>query len=322
MQYTYLGTSDVRVSRIALGCMGFAERADNRNPWALGDAAAQPIFRRAVELGVTLWDTANVYGDGTSEEIVGRAVRRYTSREEVVIATKVGLAMHDGPTGSGLSRPAIMEQIDQSLRRLGTDYIDLYQIHRFDPNTPVEETMQALRDVVTAGKARHIGASSMAAWRFAKMQHIAERNGWTRFVSMQNQYNLLQREEEREMFDLLADQTVSSLPWCPLAKGRLARPYGQRTARSNADPIGQQFFSNPDRSIVDAVQDVARDREVPMAQIAIAWLLTNPVVAAPVLGITNPRHLDAAAAATMTTLTEHERHALTTPYTPRRPTGY
>lgn len=322
MQYTHLGTSNMQVSRIALGCMGFTDRADARNPWALDDAAAQPIFRRAVELGITLWDTANVYGGGTSEEILGRAVRRYTSREEVVIATKVGLPMHDGPTGSGLSRPAIMEQIDQSLRRLGIDYIDLYQIHRFDPNTRVEETMQALHDVVKAGKVRHIGASSMPAWRFAKMQHIAELNGWTQFVSMQNQYNLLQREEEREMFDLLADQTVSSLPWCPLAKGRLARPYGQSTARSNADPIGQQFFSDPDRSIVDAVHDVARHREIPMAQIAIAWLLTNPVVAAPVLGITNPRQLDDAATATITTLTDHERHALTTPYTPRRPTGY
>lgn len=322
MQQTDLGTTTMQVSRIALGCMGFAHHPDDRNPWTLDDAAAQPIFRRAVELGITFWDTANVYGAGTSEEIVGRAIRRFTSRKDVVIATKVGLPMHDGPSGSGLSRAAIMEQVDQSLRRLDTDYIDLYQIHRFDPATPVEETMQALHDVVTAGKVRHIGASSMPAWRFATMQHVAEMNGSTRFVSMQNQYSLLQREEEREMFDVLADQTVSSLPWCPLAKGRLARPFGHSTARSHADPMGQRFFGDPDRGIVDAVHDVASRRDVSMAQVAIAWVLANPVVAAPIVGVTDAKHLDDAVAAVSMTLTEPEQHSLTRHYTPRYPTGY
>ncbi|MET7667537.1 aldo/keto reductase [Micromonospora luteifusca] len=321
MRYTRLGPTDLQVSRIALGCMGIG-RATDRNPWTLDEDAAQPIFRRAVELGITLWDTANVYGQGTSEEILGRAVRRYTRREKVVIATKVGLPMHDGPAGSGLSRRAIMEQVDASLRRLGTDYIDVYQIHRFDPRTPVEETMEALHDVVVAGKARFLGASSMAAWQFAKMQHTAELHSWTRFISMQDQYSLVQREEEREMFGLLADQQVSSLPWCPLAKGRLARPYGRRTRRSNSDPTGQQFFDDADHAIIEAVQTVADARGIPMAQIALAWVLSNPVVAAPILGVTAPPHLDDAAAALDVSLSDHERVTLTAPYTPRQPSGY
>jgi aryl-alcohol dehydrogenase-like predicted oxidoreductase len=320
MMYVRLGSSDLQVSRIALGCMGLAQATD-RNPWALDEDTAQPIFRRAVELGITFWDTANVYGNGTSEEILGRAVRRYTRRADVVIATKVGLPMHDGPTGSGLSRRAIMEQIDASLHRLGTDYIDVYQIHRFDPQTPVEETMEALHDVVAAGKARFIGASSMAAWQFSKMQYAAERHSWTRFISMQDQYSLVQREEEREMFGLLADQHVSSLPWCPLAKGRLARPYGERTRRSSADPTGQ-FFDDADHPIIDAVQAVANARGIRMAQVALAWVLSNPVVAAPILGATAPPHLDDAAAALDIALSDRERVTLTASYTPRQPTGY
>ncbi len=240
---------------VALGCMGFADPAHGVNPWALDEQAAAPVFRRAVELGITLWDTANVYGGGTSEEIVGRAVRRYARREEVVIATKVGLPMHDGPGGSGLSRKAVLGQVDASLARLGTDYIDLYQVHRFDPETPVDETMEALHEAVAAGKIRYIGGSSMWAWQFSKMQHTASQHGHARFVSMQNQYSLVQREDEREMFPLLADQGVSSLPWCPLAKGRLARPYGQVTARSARDPLGQRFFGDVDRPIVDAVAE-------------------------------------------------------------------
>src|SRR3954447_4404688 len=291
MEYTRLGSSGLKVSRIILGCMSFGDTSRGFSEWALDDAAAEPIFRQAVELGITFWDTANVYGFGTSEEIVGRAVRKYTRRDDIVLATKVYFAMHDGPGGSGLSRKAIMEQIDASLSRLGTDYVDLYQIHRFDPETPVEETMEALHDVVKAGKARYIGASSMWAWQFATMQDVAERNAWTRFVSMQNQYSLMQREEEREMFGLLADRGVGSIPWSPLAKGGLARPWGERTHRFDTDPVGRRFFGEGDRPIVDAVQRVAEARGVPMAQVALAWVLKNPVVAAPIVGATKPQHL-------------------------------
>ncbi|MDR0344836.1 MAG: aldo/keto reductase [Nocardiopsaceae bacterium] len=322
MDYTRLGPSGLRVSRIALGCMGFGDPGLGVNPWTMDDAAAAPIFRRAADLGITLWDTANVYGHGTSEEVVGRAIQRYTRRENVVLATKVHLPMHPGPGGSGLSRKAIMEQVDGSLARLQTDYIDLYQIHRFDPGTPVEETMQALDDVVRAGKARYIGASSMWAWQFSKLQYIAERHGWAKFISMQDQYSLVQREEEREMFGLLADQGVASLPWCPLARGRLARPYGHRTARSAADPVGQRFFGDSDRSIIDAVHHVATERGVPMAQVALAWVLGNPVVVAPIVGATSPQHLDDAVAALDVRLTEEEVKTLEAPYTPRQPTGF
>jgi aryl-alcohol dehydrogenase-like predicted oxidoreductase len=322
MDYTTLGGSGLTVSRIALGCMGFGAPDRGRNPWALGKDDAGPIFRRAVELGITLWDTANVYGFGASEELVGHAIREYSRREDIVLATKVGLPMHDGPGGSGLSRRAIIEQIDGSLTRLGTDHIDLYQVHRFDPNTPVEETMAALHDVVSAGKARFIGASSMWAWQFAKMQHAAERNGLTRFVSMQDQYSLVQREEEREMFGLLDDQGVSSLPWCSLAKGRLARPYGRETARSRVDPMGQRAFGDSDRRIIDAAERIATARGTSMAHIALAWVLDNPVVAAPVIGATDPGHLDGAAAALGIELSAAETAALEAHYTPRSPSGF
>ena len=322
MQYRRLGTSGLKVSRIALGCMSFGDTSRGFNEWALDDEAAEAIFRQAIDLGVTLWDTANVYGFGTSEEIVGRALRKYTRRDDIVLATKVYFKMHDGPGGSGLSRKAIMEQIDASLSRLGTDFVDLYQIHRFDPDTPVEETMDALHDVVKAGKARYIGASSMWAWQFARMQHIAGRNGWTRFVSMQDQYSLMQREEEREMFGLLADEGVGSIPWSPLAKGRLARPWGERTQRSETDPVGRRFFGDGDQPIVDAVQRVAEARGIPMAQVALAWVLKNPVVAAPIVGATKPHHLPDAVAALDVHLTDDEINMLEEPYTPRLPTGF
>jgi aryl-alcohol dehydrogenase-like predicted oxidoreductase len=322
MQYTRLGTSGLKVSRIVLGCMSFGDTSRGFNEWALDDEAAEPIFRQAVDLGITFWDTANVYGYGTSEEIVGRAIRKYTRRDDIVLATKVFFGMHDGPGGSGLSRKAIMEQIDASLSRLGTDYVDLYQIHRFDPDTPVDETMEALHDVVKAGKARYIGASSMWAWQFAKMQHVAERNGWTRFVSMQNQYSLMQREEEREMFGLLADQGVGSVPWSPLAKGRLARPWGERTQRSDTDPIGRRYFGDADRPIAEAVQRVAEARGIPMAQVALAWVLKNPVVAAPIVGATKPHHLPDAVAALDVQLSDYEIRTLEEPYTPHLPTGF
>ncbi len=230
--------------------------------------------------------------------------------------------MHDGPGGSGLSRKAIMEQIDASLSRLGTDYVDLYQIHRFDPDTPVEETMEALHDVVKAGKARYLGASSMWAWQFAKMQQAAERNGWTRFVSMQNQYSLLQREEEREMFGLLADQGVGSLPWSPLAKGWVARPWGERTHRAATDPLGARYSGDVNRPIVEAVQQVAEARGIPMAQVALAWVLKNRLVTAPIVGATKEHHLPDAVAALDVNLTDDEVRALEAPYTPRMPTGF
>ena len=227
MECGRLGNSGLRVSRIALGCMSFGDTSRGFSEWSLGDQEARPFFRQAIELGITFWDTANVYGIGSSEEIVGRAIDECARREDIVLATKVHFKMHDGPGGSGLSRKAIMEQIDASLTRLGTDYVDLYQIHRFDPATPVEETMEALHDVVKAGKARYLGASSMWAWQFAKMQHAADLHGWTRFVSMQDQYNLMQREEEREMFGLLADQGVGSIPYSPVAKGTACAALGR-----------------------------------------------------------------------------------------------
>ena len=290
--------------------------------WALGDEAAAPIFRQAVEHGITFWDTANVYSSGSSEEITGRAIREYTRREDVVLATKVFFPMHDGPGGSGLSRKAIMEQIDASLARLGTDYVDLYQIHRFDPTVPVEETMEALHDVVKAGKARYLGASAMWAWQFAKMQHAADAHGWTRFVSMQDQYSLMYREEEREMFGLLADQGVGSIPYSPLAKGRLARPFGEHTKRFDNDPVGRAHFGDGDRAIVDAVAAVAEARGIPMAQVALAWVLHNPVVSAPIVGATKSHHLADAVAALDVALTDDEIAALEGAYTPRMPVGY
>jgi 1-deoxyxylulose-5-phosphate synthase len=322
MQYTRLGTSGLKVSRIALGCMSFGDTSRGFNQWALDDDGAEPVFRHALEAGITFWDTANVYGFGSSEEIVGRAIRRYTRREDVILATKVRFRMHDGPGGSGLSRRAIMENIDASLARLDTDYVDLYQIHRFDRETPVEETMEALHDVVKAGKARYIGASSMWAWQFSKMQYTALLHGWTRFVSMQNQYSLMMREEEREMFPLLIDQGVGSIPWSPLAKGRLARPWGERTQRSENDPVQTRNFSDGDRPIADAVQRVAAARGIPMAQVALAWVLRNPAVAAPIVGPTKAHHLDDAVAALSVELEAEEVRQLEAPYTLRLPTGF
>jgi aryl-alcohol dehydrogenase-like predicted oxidoreductase len=327
MEYTRLGSSGLTVSRIVLGCMSYGDPKEPRGfPWTLDDEAAEPLLKQALDLGVTFWDTANVYGHGTSEGIIGRAMRKLASREEIVLASKLFFPMHDGPGGRGLSRKAIMEQIDGTLTRLGTDYVDLYQIHRFDPETPVEETMEALHDVVKSGKARYLGASSMSAWQFSKMQYTARLHGWTEFVSMQNQYSLLQREEEREMFPLLADQGVGSIPWSPLAKGRVARPFGQAgTTRSAKDPAAERFFDGHgerDKPIVDAVEEVAGERGVPMAQVALAWVMRNPGVTAPIVGATKPRHLADAVAAMELTLTDDEVERLEAGYTPRQPTGY
>lgn len=324
MEYTYLGNSGLKVSRIAMGCMSFGDTSTGFNEWALDDAGAAPFFKQAVELGITFWDTANVYCAGTSEEIVGRAIKQFSKREDIVLATKVHFKMHDGPGGSGQSRKAIMEQVDASLRRLGTDYIDLYQIHRFDPTTPVEETMEALHDVIKAGKVRYIGASAMWAWQFSKLQYTASLHGWTRFISMQDQYSLLQREEEREMQGLLADQGVGSIPYSPLAKGRVARPFGTETKRSSNDPVGNAHFDaagDRDKPIIDAVEAIAVARGIPMAQVALAWVLKNPVVDAPIVGATKQHHLADAAAALDVHLTAEECTTLEQHYTPRPLTG-
>ncbi len=322
MEYTRLGRTGLTVSRIALGCMSYGDPSRGGHPWAMDEESAGAYFRQAVELGITFWDTANVYSGGSSEEFTGRAVREYSRREDIVLATKVNGTMHDGPGGKGLSRKAVLEQVDASLARLGTDYVDLYQIHRFDPETPVEETMEALHDVVRAGKARYIGASSMWAWQFATMQHAADLGGWTRFVSMQDQYNLLMREEEREMFPLLADQGVGAIPWSPLARGRVARPWGEQTNRSGTDEFGKRLYRDTDEQIVGAVEQVAADRGVPMASVALAWVLRNPVVDAPIVGATKPHHLTDAVGALDLELTEDEVAALEAGYTPREPSGF
>lgn len=325
MEYTRLGSSGLTISRIALGCMSFGDPKSGFAEWVLDEDAAGPFFRQAVELGITFWDTANLYAKGTSEEIVGRAINEYSAREQIVLATKVFFPMHDGPGGGGLSRKAILEQVDASLTRLGTDYVDLLQIHRFDPDVPVEETMEALHDVVKAGKARYLGASAMHAWQFAKLQHTAQLHGWTRFVSMQDQYSLLYREEEREMFGLIADQGVGAIPYSPLAKGRVARPFGEKSStRANTDSVGAAHFDRPEaeKPVIDAVEAIARERGVPMAQIALAWVLHNPVVSAPIVGATKQHHLADAAAAVDLALTDDEIALLEEHYITRPPVGY
>ncbi|WP_405922976.1 aldo/keto reductase [Streptomyces sp. NBC_00035] len=322
MQYVKLGSTGLDVSRICLGCMSFGIPDRGVHEWTLDEEASRPLIRQALEAGINFFDTANVYSDGTSEEIVGKVLADLARREEIVIATKVNGAMHDGPNARGLSRKAIMTEIDSSLRRLGTDYVDLYQIHRFDPATPVEETMEALHDVVKAGKARYIGASSMYAWQFSKAQYTARLNGWTRFVSMQNHYNLLYREEEREMLPLCEDQGVGVLPWSPLARGRLTRDWDVVTARSRTDEYGKRLYQESDREIVDAVARIAATREVPRARIALAWLLQQNTVTAPIIGATRPHHVEDAVAAVSVELTEKEIEELQQPYAPRPIRGH
>ena len=319
MEYVRLGRSGLKVSRIALGCMSYGDTTTGFNAWSLDEEASQPFFRQAVELGINLWDTANVYQLGSSEEFVGRAVKRYTRREDIVLATKVFNKMHDGPGGQGLSRLAIMEQVDASLTRLGTDYIDVYLIHRFDPNTPVEETMEALHDVVKAGKVRYLGASSMWAWQFAKLQQAAALHGWTPFVGMQDQYNLLKREEEREMLPMCADMGVGCIPYSPQGKGRLTRPWGESTHRSDNDAVARTFDLDVDRPVVDALHALSEARGVPMAQLALAWLLTKAVVSSPIVGATKPHHLADAVAALDVVLTDDEIKTLEAPYRPQAP---
>jgi 1-deoxyxylulose-5-phosphate synthase len=323
MELTRLGASGLKISRLALGCMSYGDPTTERaHEWALADDDAQPFFRQAIELGITFWDTANVYQAGTSEEVVGRAIERYSRRENIVLATKVHGRMHDGPGGSGLSRKAILEQVDASLTRLGTDYVDLYQIHRFDPDTPVEETMEALHDIVKAGKVRYLGASSMYAWQFAKLQHAADLGGWTRFVSMQNQYNLLRRQDERELMAMCADTGVGLVPYSPQGKGRLARPWGEQSTRSTVDHVVQAFDSPLDEPVVNAVAKLADAHGVSMAQIALAWVLRNPAVSAPIVGATKPHHLPEAVAALELHLTDDEAAALEEPYRDHGPSWY
>ncbi len=305
------------MSRIGLGCMSYGRAAAGMHQWTLDEDAASEFFRQAVELGITFWDTANVYQGGTSEEFVGRAIQKYSRREDIVLATKVSGKMHDGPGGSGLSRKAIREQLDDSLRRLGTDYIDVYYIHRFDEQVPVEETMEALHEVVQAGKVRYLGASSMWAWQFAKLQHSADLHGWTTFSAMEDQYSVLRREEEREMIPLCLDQGVGLTPYSPLAKGRAARPWGEQTTRASTDEVARAFDRAVDKAVVDAIEGVAAARGLPMAQIALAWLLSKPVVSAPIVGATKPHHLQDAVAALDVILTGDETAALEESYAPQ-----
>lgn len=323
MEQIRLGDSGLRVSRLILGCMSYGDPARGSHSWSLGIDESRPFFRQAWEAGITTFDTANSYSLGSSEEMTGTLLGELARRDEVVIATKVFFPMGEGPNGSGLSRGAIMSQVDASLRRLGTDYIDLYQIHRWDPQTPIEETMEALHDVVRAGKARYIGASSMSAWQFAKAQYTADLGGWTRFVSMQDQYNLLSREEEREMHPFCVDQGVGVLPWSPLARGRLARAWDDAsTARSTSDAVTARFYrqaEESDRRIVETVGEIAAERGVPRAQVALAWVLHQPAATAPIVGTTKPGQLDDALAAIDLELTGDELARLEQHYVPHRP---
>jgi 1-deoxyxylulose-5-phosphate synthase len=323
MDTVRLGRTGLEVSRICFGCMSFGKPTENR-PWVLPLEDARPLYRKAWEAGINFFDTANVYAEGTSEEITGTILKELAPREEIVLATKVNGRMRPGPNGMGLSRVAILTEIDKSLKRLGVDHVDLYQIHRFDPNTPVDETMEALNDVVRAGKARHIGASSMWAWQFAKYQHAAETHGWTKFVSMQNQVSLVYREEEREMLPLCRDQGVGVLPWSPLGGGKLTRPWGETgSARAQTDRWGKEMYNNDQaKPVVDALEAVAKAKGKPMAQVAMAWLLSKPGVHSPIVGVSKMQHLDDAVAAVGVTLSADEIAQLEAPYKPLVVTGF
>ncbi|WP_407547584.1 aldo/keto reductase [Streptomyces sp. Pv4-95] len=322
MEYMKLGSTGLDVSRICVGCMSFGDPGRGTHSWTLDEEAGRPLIRQAVEAGINFFDTANVYSDGSSEEIVGRALKDFARRDEIVLATKVCGITHEGPNGRGLSRKAIMTEIDNSLRRLGTDYVDLYQIHRWDPYTPIEETLEALHDVVKAGKARYLGASSMYAWQFSKALHTAERHGWTRFVSMQNHYNLLYREEEREMLPLCADQGIGVIPWSPLARGRLTRDWDATSVRSDTDEFGKKLYRDEDRQIVEAVARIAEARGLPRARVALAWLSSRPGVTSPIVGVTKPHHWDDALASLDLQLTADEVQQLEEPYRPHEVTGF
>ena len=327
MDYVNLGNTGLKVSRICLGCMSYGSRARGTHAWVLDEEASRPFFRRAVEAGINFFDTANVYSLGASEEVTGRALKDFAKREEIVLATKVHGKMREDLNGRGLSRKAIMDEIDASLKRLGTDYVDLYQTHRWDPETPIEETLEALHDVVKAGKARYIGASSMWAWQFMKALSLQRANGWNRFVSMQDHLNLIYREEEREMLPLCRSEGIGVIPWSPLARGRLARPWEDQpsTERAASDPFGKSLYERTreaDRAVVEAVQKVAAARGIPAAQVALAWMLQKPGVTAPIVGATKPQHLHDAVAAVSVKLSDEEIKALEAPYVPHPVAGF
>ncbi len=327
MEYVRLGKTGLNVSRICLGCMSYGAPDRGNHTWTLDEEKSRPFISRALELGINFFDTANVYSDGSSEEITGRALRDFARREEVVVATKVHGRMRPDVNGAGLSRKAILSEIDASLKRLGMDYVDLYHIHRWDANTPIEETLEALYDVVKAGKARYIGASSMYAWQFCKAQYLADRHGWTRFVSMQNHYNLLYREEEREMMPLCAAEGVGVIPWSPLARGYLTRPWADEpaTERAGTDAFGRTLYGrtgDADRRVVERVGEVAAKHSIPMAQAALAWMLSKPFVHSPIIGATKPRHLEDAVDALGVQLTSEEIAALEEPYLPHPVSGF
>jgi aryl-alcohol dehydrogenase (NADP+) len=323
MQYVKLGRTGLDVSRICLGCMSYGEAARGGHPWALDEETSRPFYVQALDAGINFFDTANVYSGGTSEEFLGRALRDLgVNRDEVVIATKVNGPMRKGPNSVGLSRKAILAEVDHSLRRLGTDFIDLYQIHRLDRATPMEELLEALHDVVRAGKVRYLGASSMWAWEFSKLLHLADAHNWPRFVSMQDHYNLLYREEEREMLPLCRDEGIGVIPWSPLARGRLARPWDDTTNRSETDRFGQTLYPESDRTIVERVAQIANERAVPMAQVATAWMLSKPGITAPIIGATKPHHIDDAVAAVELTLSDEEISRLEEPYAPHPVAGF
>ncbi|WP_104128565.1 aldo/keto reductase [Cryobacterium sp. Y57] len=325
MKYVKLGTTGLDVSALALGCMSYGEPERGNHAWTLTEATSRPFIRQAVEAGINFFDTANAYSAGSSEEILGRALAEYASRDEIVVATKVYSPVGEGPNQRGLSRKAVLQEIDNSLRRLDLDYVDLYIVHRFDPFTPLEETLEALHDVVRSGKARYLGASSMFAWQFAKALRLQQVNGWTPFVSMQSQYNLISREEEREMFPLAADAGIGLTPWSPLARGKLTRDWDQTTARTETDLISQALYAQAevgDRAVASVVADIAAERGVPRAQVALAWVSGNPAVTAPIVGATKPQHLDDAIASLDLELSADERARLEASYVPRLPEGF
>ena len=324
MKFTRLGNSGLSVSQLCLGCMTYGDKTKGwHGDWLLDEEESRPFFRSALEAGINFFDTANGYAGGTSEEITGKLLKEMAQRDEIVVATKAYIPWRNAPNAGGLSRKSLMQAVDDSLARLGMDYIDLFQIHRWDDLTPIEETMEALHDIVKAGKARYIGASSMYAWQFAKAQEVARTNGWTRFISMQNQLNLLYREEEREMIPLCEDQGVDLIPWSPLARGRLARPLGEETVRSKTDGFGKVIYpeDEADNAVINALEKAAKARGVGMASMALAWHFTKPSVAAPIIGASKPHHLEAAVTALDIELTDEEVAALEAPYRPKAPTA-
>jgi len=325
MDYVNLGKTGAQISRLTLGCMTYGAPDRGNHPWTLDEEKSRPIIKKAVDLGINFFDTANVYSDGTSEEIVGRALKDFCSRGEVVIATKVNGKMHNGPNGAGLSRKAIFAEIDNSLHRLGTDYLDLYQIHRWDPKTPIEETLEALHDIVKSGKVRYLGASSMHAWQFAQALYTSRLHGWTEFVSMQNYVNLLYREEEREMLPLCADQKIAVIPWSPLARGRLTRDWNETTERQETDQFQKTLYeatAEADRKVIAKVAEIAASRGVPRAQVALAWVAQKPGITSPIIGASKISHLEDAVAALTLNLTQEEITALEAAYVPHPVMGF